>query len=266
LARIQLARASGLEITHDQYVYTASSTGISQLVPEWARAGENGEFARRINNPPEKARIITEMKERLKAEKRDDYSYAVIADYGKDRSLNGKAIPQAVRFKYGWSDLDSQIDLILEIHSKGGASAVFHGMSEADMRQFLGHTNTAFASDSGVRKFQEGVPHPRGYGNNARVLARYVRELKLLSLEEAIRKMTSLPAEILQIQDCGTIRVGNRADIVVFDPEKVRDLATFEDPHHYATGLAAVLVNGVMVVKNDQHTRARPGQAIRHQP
>ena len=122
-----------------------------------------------------------------------------------------------------------------------------------------------FASDSGVRKFQEGVPHPRGYGNNTRVLAHYVRELKLLRLEEAIRRMTSLPATTFHIQDRGQLREGNWADLVVFNPATVQDNATFSNPHHYATGFAAVIVNGVVVVKDDTHTRARPGMIVRRQ-
>ncbi len=121
------------------------------------------------------------------------------------------------------------------------------------------------ASDSGVRKFGEAVPHPRGYGNNARVLARYVRELKLLRLEDAIRRMTSLPATTFRLKDRGVVRAGDWADLVVFDPAKVQDHATFKDPHHYATGFAYVFVNGVAVVKDDEHTGARPGRALRHQ-
>ena len=120
-----------------------------------------------------------------------------------------------------------------------------------------------FASDSGVRKYQEGVPHPRGYGNNTRVLANYVRELKLLRLEEAIRRMTWLPATRFGIRDRGQLREGNWADLVVFDPATVQDNATFSDPHHYATGFAAVIVNGVIVVKDDAHTGARPGMIVR---
>ncbi|HKQ39129.1 MAG TPA: amidohydrolase family protein, partial [Verrucomicrobiae bacterium] len=159
--------------------------------------------------------------------------------------------------------LDDQIALIFEIQTNGGASAVFHSMSEDDIRIFMQHPNTMFASDSGMRRYQEGVPHPRGYGNNARFLARYVRELKLLRLEDAIRKMTSLPATTFHIPDRGIIREGAWGDLAIFDPAKVQDNATFDDPHHYATGFHAVLVNGVPVIKDDQHTTARPGKAVR---
>ena len=120
------------------------------------------------------------------------------------------------------------------------------------------------ACDSGLRKLGEGVPHPRGYGNNARVLGRYVRERKVLGLEDAIRKMTSLPANTFCFKQRGELHEGNWADIVLFDPEKVRDLAEYKDPHHYATGIPYVLVNGVLVIDKGEHTGAKSGMALRH--
>jgi N-acyl-D-amino-acid deacylase len=262
LAAIERARADGLDITQDQYVYTASSTGLGQLVPEKYREG--GKFAERLADAEEKARLIADMKEKLKKVGRENYAYAVIASYKHDPSLNGLNIVEATKKKRGSDSLDDQIELILEIQDYGGASGIFHGISEPDLQQFLRQPNTMFASDSGVRKFQEGVPHPRGYGNDARVLARYVRELKLLRLEDAVRRMTSLPAATFRLKDRGVLREGAWADVVVFDPGKVQDQATFNDPHHYATGFAWVLVNGVPVVKSDEHTGARPGRTLRH--
>ena len=160
--------------------------------------------------------------------------------------------------------LDEQIELILEMQANGGASGVFHGINEDDLRVFLKHPNTMFASDSGIRRWKEGVPHPRGYGNNARVLARYVRELGLLRLEDAVRRMTSLPATTFRLRQRGLVKEGCWADLVVFDPAKVQDNATFSDPHHYATGFEAVFVNGIEVVSKDEHTGARPGHVLRH--
>jgi N-acyl-D-amino-acid deacylase len=174
-------------------------------------------------------------------------------------------VVEAARKVRRTDSLDAQIEMILEIQSHGGAGGVFHGISEEDLQKFLVHPNTMFASDSGVRRFREGVPHPRGYGNNARVLARYVRELQLLRLEDAIRRMTSLPAATFRLKDRGVLRDGAWADLVVFDPAKVQDHSRFNDPHHYATGFAAVLVNGVVVVRNDQHTGARSGKALRRE-
>jgi N-acyl-D-amino-acid deacylase len=260
---IEKARADGLDITQDQYAYTASSTGISQLIPETAREGGKEKFLERINDPAQKAQLVREMKAKLKRGQRESYAYAVIADYDKDTSLNGKNVVEAAKLKRGSDSLDDQIELILEIHTKGGATGVFFGIDENDLRMFMQHPNTMFASDSGVRKFQEGVPHPRGYGNNTRVLAHYVRELNLLRLEEAIRRMTLLPATTFGIADRGQLREGAWADLVVLNPASLQDNATFSDPHHYATGFAAVIVNGVIVVKDDAHTRARPGMIVR---
>ena len=141
---------------------------------------------------------------------------------------------------------------------------MFHGMNEEDLQKFMRHPNTMIACDSGLRKLGEGVPHPRGYGNNARVLGRYVRELNVLRLEDAIRKMTSLPANSFRLKHRGELREGNWADIVVFDPEKVGDAATYNDPHHHPVGIPCVLVNGVVVIKDCEHTGAKPGMALRH--
>lgn len=264
LAAIEAARASGLDITQDQYVYTASSTSIGTLIPDAAREGGRQKFIERIGRPAEKASIAAEMKQSLARRGVDSFAYAVIASYRHDPSCNGLNIVEAARKQLGGDSLDQQVEMILEIERNGGAQGVFHGMSESDLQNFSRHPNTMFASDSGVRKFKEGVPHPRGYGNNARVLSRYVRELKVLRLEEAVRRMTSLPAATFHLQNRGEIRTGNWADVVVFDPEKVRDNATFSDPHHYATGFRYVLVNGAVVVEDDHQSEARPGRPLRN--
>lgn len=261
LAAIERARAEGLDITQDQYSYTASSTSISTLVPKKYREGNK--FAQHYSNATTHAQMIQEMQSRKERGGADDYSYAVIASYRHDRSLNGLNIAQAAKKLRGSDSLAAQIETILEIQKNGGASGVFHGMNEQDLHNFMAHPNTMAASDSGVRKFGEGVPHPRGYGNSARWLARYVRELRVLRIEDAVRRMTSLPATTFAFKDRGLVREGCRADLVVFDPEKVQDHATFTAPHQYATGFKRVFVNGIAVVEDDKHTGATPGQALR---
>ena len=139
---------------------------------------------------------------------------------------------------------------------------VYHFMGDGDVDRIMRHPQVAFASDAGVISFGDGAPHPRGYGNNARVLGTYARARRVISLEEAVRKMTSLPAGHFKIANRGTIRAGYAADIVVFDANKVADAATFEAPHGYATGVPHVIVNGVVVVKDGAQTDARPGQVI----
>jgi N-acyl-D-amino-acid deacylase len=266
IAHLEKARAEGLDVTQDQYAYTASSTGISQLIPDEAFDGGRDKFLERLADPAEKAKIIAVMKARVRNRGREDYAYAVIASYRHDKSLNGLNLVEAARKLRGADSLEDQIETILEIHKNGGASGVFHGMNEEDVQKFMRHPNTMAACDSGLRKLGEGVPHPRGYGNNARVLARYVRELKVLRLEDAVRKMTTLPAGVFRLRQRGELREGNWADLVVFDPDQVNDPATYNDPHHYAVGIPHVLVNGVPVIKDGEHTGAMPGQVLRHRP
>lgn len=263
LAVLDKARGSGLKITHDLYGYTASSTGLAQLIPDIAREGTREDFIRRLADPVMKTRIIAEMNESRERQGRSDYSYAVIAKLADDPSLNGKTIPEAAKIKRGSDSLADQIELILDIEAKGGGSGIYHGMNEADLQAFLKHPLTMIASDGGPRRLGEDIPHPRSYGNNARILARYVRELKLLSLEEAIRRMTSLPAETFRFKDRGQIKPGAFADIVVFDPEKVRDPSTFDDPHHYAEGFTDVIVNGKAAIRDGKLTEARGGGPLK---
>ena len=265
LAVLNKARADGLRITHDAYAYTASSTGLSQLIPDKAREGTAKDFRARLADPKQKAEIIAGMLDMLKRQGRSDYAYAVIARFRPDPSLNGKTIPQAAKLTRGSDSLADQIELILDIELRGGGSGVFHGMSEPDLQTFLRHPLTMIASDGGPRSAssRSDASHPRSYGNNARVLSRYVRELKLLPLEEAIRRMTSLPAQTFQIKDRGTLRPGACADIVLFDPAKVSDPATYDDPHHYATGFAHVIVNGRAVLRDGAFTGTRSGGPVR---
>lgn len=264
LARLDRARAEGIRVKHDQYAYTASSTGISQLIPDEAFDGGREKFLERLADPTQKAAIVARMKANILGRGRMDYAYAVVASFRGDVTLNGLNIVEAARKLRGSDSLDDQIEVILEIQKRGGAQGVFHGMDENDLRTFMRHPLTMIASDSGERVFGKDVPHPRGYGNNARVLGRYVRELQVITLEDAVRKMTSLPAEHFQLRDRGALRPGAWADVVVFDPEAVSDPSTYKDPHHYAVGFEHVLVNGVPVIRDGAHTGAKPGRALRH--
>ncbi len=260
LAAIECARDEGLDITQDQYAYTASSTSIGSLIPERALAG--GKFNEHMNDPEFKAGVVEKMKKRA-AERGTDFAYAVIASYDAMPELNGLTVAQASRRLYESDSIDSQIEMILEIQLNGGASGVFHSMNEDDVRVFMQHPNTMIASDSSVRAWQSGIPHPRGYGNNARVLRKYVYEDKILRLENAIQKMTSLPATTFGIRDRGEIHEGVWADLVIFKPAEVTDIATYENPHQHATGFKLVMVNGVPVTVNDEPTNKKPGQVIR---
>lgn len=263
LAYIEAARESGLAITHDQYAYTASSTTMRQLIPDDAFDGGHEQFLAVLADPVKKAGLVARMKQNILGRGRQDYAYAVVASFRHDTSINGLNILEAAQKTHGSDSLDAQIEVILDFEKNGGAAGVFHGMNEEDLQKFMRHPLTMVASDSGLREFGQDVPHPRGYGNNARVLGHYVRELQVLPLEEAIRKMTSLPAATFRFAQRGELRAGNWADIVVFDPEKIGDPSTYRDPHHYAAGIPHVLVNGVPVIRNGEHTGAKPGAGVR---
>jgi N-acyl-D-amino-acid deacylase len=252
-----------LQITHDQYAYTASSTGLRQTLPDSALEGEREDFIARIADPKQKAEIIAQMAEMRARQGRKDYSYAVIARCRSDPTLNGKTVPEAAKMKLGGDSLDDQIEFILDLEAQGGASAIFHGMNEDDLQAFLKHPLTMIASDGGPRRLGEDVPHPRSYGNNARVLGRYVRELKLLSLDEAVRRMTSLPAQTFRLKNRGQLKAGAFADIVIFDPAKVTDPSSFSDPHHHAEGFSDVIVNGGVVIRDGKLTEVRSGGPLR---
>jgi N-acyl-D-amino-acid deacylase len=263
LELLEKARADGLEITQDQYTYTASSTSLGQLIPDDILEGGRKRYRERIADPVIRSNTVQRMVETLRKRGRDSFAYAVIASYDPNPELNGLNVQEAAKKVRNSDTLEEQAELVLEVQKNGGASAVFHGIDETDLQTFMRHPNTMVASDSGLRKFGEGVPHPRGYGNNARILARYVRELKVLRLEDAIRKMTSLPANTFRLKDRGLLREGNWADVVVFNPETVQDTATFKQPHAYPTGIKAVVVNGVIVLEDGKHTGAKAGQVLR---
>jgi N-acyl-D-amino-acid deacylase len=257
-------RRDGLALTQDVYVYTASSTSIgANLIEAEYREGGAARFRARLADPATKARMVADMKAFVERTRRGDYRYAVIANFAPDPRLNGKNIAEVAQLLRGSASLDDQIETILDLEARGGAQGVFHGMSEEDLKRFLADPRTMVASDGGPRRFDEGVPHPRSYGNNARVLARFVRDLKLLTLEDAVRKMTSLPARTFHLAARGELRVGFVADVVIFDPAGVSAPSSYTAPHAYAVGFDTVLVNGVPVIRDGNFTAARPGRPVR---
>jgi N-acyl-D-amino-acid deacylase len=263
LGLVREARARGLMVTVDQYAYTASSTSLDSRLPSWLSAGGLEEAKKRLTDKATRDRVVAEMKEGLKRSGFKDYSYAMVADYEPDRSFNGRSIAEITKQVQGKSDTTSQIEQIVAMYEAGGAGMVYHGMSEDDVKRIMQEPFTMIASDSGVRQADESVPHPRGYGNNARVLGHYVRELKLISLEDAVRKMTSLPAQTFGFRDRGLIREGFAADMVIFDENTIIDRATFDNPHQFPTGIGHVIVNGELVLADSMMTGARPGVALR---
>jgi N-acyl-D-amino-acid deacylase len=263
LGLVRDARARGLSVTVDQYAYTASSTSLDSRLPSWLLEGGREEGKKRLADQATRERVHREMKDALKRGGLKDYDFAVVSSYRPAPSFNGKSIAQITLETKKKKDIDSQIEQMLEMYAAGGAGMVYHGMGEQDVQTIMREPFTMIASDSGVLRPGEGVPHPRGYGNNARVLGHYVRELKVVALEDAIRKMTSLPAQTFHLRDRGLLREGFAADIVVFDDAQINDRSTYDEPHQYPVGITRVFVNGQAVFADGHMTEARPGVALR---
>jgi N-acyl-D-amino-acid deacylase len=267
IAQVDRARAAGLDVTVDQYPYAASSTGLSTLLPSWALAGGGDALRARLADRATRDRVAREMKDHIRRRNgRKRLDYAVVASCSWDRTRDGLSL-SAINERLGRPRrLEHEIETVLEMMEKGGAQMVYHAMDEQDVERILRVPYAMVASDAGVVEPGMGRPHPRAYGTNARVLGRYVRERGALRLEEAVRKMTSLPAQRFGLVDRGLVRPGLWADLVVFDPAAVADRATFEAPHAPPAGFRFVLVNGEVVVEDGRHLGTRPGQVLRRAP
>ena len=259
---IEAARKEGIEVTIDQYPYTASSTSISTLIPDEILADGQDSIKARLENPAINKYVVKSILERLKKRKLKHLSYAVIAYFAPDTTYNGKSIEQINLMMGRKHKAKEEAQTVIDIMKRGGASAVFHGMGEEDVKRIMKYPYNMFASDATIRVLNAGMPHPRGYGTNARVLGKYVREEKVISLEEAIRRMTSLPAQKFQLNDRGLLKTGYAADIVIFDENEVADLSTFDKPHAYSKGFHYVIVNGQLTVDNEKHTGIRAGKPL----
>jgi N-acyl-D-amino-acid deacylase len=265
LERIEKARAEGLDVTLDQYPYTASSTRLGRLLPSGALAGGTEAMKRRLADPEQRQKIADHMVQRTREVRGYEHlDYAVVAEAKWDPSLEGKSLRE-INQEWGREDtLEAEVETTLDLMEKGFVRMVYHRMNEEDVVRIMRHPLTMVARDGGVPAFGEGKPHPRSYGAAARVLGHYLREKNILSLEEAVRKLTSLPAQRVGFQDRGLLREGMWADIVIFDPETVGDAATFDSPHQYSRGIHSVLVNGEFVLDEGKPTGARPGRFLRH--
>lgn len=264
LSMIDAARESGIDITHDLYPYTASSTRSAVLFPQWSLAGGPEEFARRIADADQNRLIREEMREIIMNDRTgSDLSRIQFRVLYSDESYNGKRLSDLAADRDLPNDIETGIDLIIELQLKGGFSVIFHAMDEADVIRILTHPLAMIETDGDPVSYGDGFPHPRSYGAFPKILARYVRELGVLSMEDAIRKMTSMPADQYNQKERGRIAEGAFADIVVFNADTIQDEATYTDPHRYPSGIPHVMVNGAFVIKSGALTGERPGVWIR---
>lgn len=268
--RIEAARAEGLRITADMYMYHASATGLDSIMPPWVQEGGHRAWVERLKDPVIREKVKQEIRMTGNA-----YDNGMIAAGSADniiligfrnealRPLTGMTLAE-VAAQRGRSPEDTAIDLIIEDDSRVGAA--FFTMSEDNVRKEIRQPWISFCSDAASQApeglFLKRNPHPRAYGSFARLLGKYVREERLIPLTEAIRRLTSLPAENMRLDRRGRLTSGYFADVVVFDPATITDHATFKQPHQYATGVRDVLVNGVLVLKNGEHTGATPGRVV----
>ncbi|MEN9508187.1 MAG: hypothetical protein RLZZ621_750 [Gemmatimonadota bacterium] len=270
LARIDSARAAGLEITADVYPYTAGATGLDAAMPPWVQAGGYAAWAKRLQDPAIRKKVAEEM--RTPTDKWESLLLAagspdrvVLAGFKADslKQYTGKTLAEVAKLR-GTSPEETAMDLVIRDGSRVGT--IYFIISEDNIAAQLKKPWVSVGSDAGSLAaegvFLKSNPHPRAYGTFARILGKYVRDEQVISLEEAVRRMTSLPASNLRIQRRGALKPGHFADVVVFDPKTVGDRATFEQPHQYAVGMRDVLVNGVPVLRDGEHTGAKPGRVV----
>ena len=271
IARIEAARAQGLQITADMYTYPAGATGLDAAMPPWVQEGGLREWIRRLKDPAIRARVRREMSTPTNAWESlylaaGSAERVLLVAFKQDalKPLTGKTLAEVAKMR-GKSPEETAMDLVIEDDSRVGT--VYFLMSEDNIRKQLKLPWVSLDSDAeslapeGV--FLKSNPHPRAYGNFARLLGRYVRDERLMPLEEGIRRLTSLPATNMKLDRRGALKPGHYADVVVFDPKTIQDHATFDKPHQYSTGVAHVFVNGVQVLKAGEHTGATPGRFVR---
>jgi len=271
IEKIEKARAEGLRITADMYTYTAGATGLDAAMPPWVQAGGHQAWVKRLKDPRIRLRVLKEM-----ATPTDEWENLYLLagtpenvllvgfKNEKLKHLTGRTLGEVAKMR-GKSPEETAIDLVIEDDSRVGA--VYFLMSEENVKRQIRLPWVSFCSDA-ASLAPEGVflksnPHPRAYGSFARVLGKYVREEKVITLTEAIRRLTSLPADNLKLDRRGKLVKGYYADIVIFDPATIIDHATFQEPHQYATGMIHVFVNGTQVLKDGKHTGAKPGRVVR---
>ena len=262
---IEAARSDGVEVMADAYPYTAYSTGLTIYMPSWAMEGGWTQLARRLEDSADRSRIREAYSSQIEVDP-GSYDLIVIASTRseKNRHLVGKNLAE-IGVEWNLDPVDAALRLLLE--EEGRVSIIGHGMSPENVELVLSHPLVMVGSDGSsmapTGRAAETRPHPRSYGTFARVLSHYCRERKLFDLPTAIKKMTSMAADQVGLRDRGRIARGKKADVVVFDSTKVRDLATFDDPHQYPVGVRYVIVNGELVVNEGRHTGARPGTVLR---
>ncbi len=263
LKLVEEARTRGVDVSIDQYPYTASSTGIAALFPQWAQEGGQKSLLERLSAPTSREKIKTAIMTNIRDNRGGgDPKNIVIVNCSFDESLAGKSLADLTRARGVPVNFDTAAETAIALQSKGPCSAVYHAIAEPDIERIMKSPYTMIASDGDIPIFGKAAPHPRSYGTFARVLGVYVRERHVITLEDAIHKMSGMPAARLKFGDRGLLKPGMKADVVVFDPNTVIDKATFEQPHQYSVGFREVIVNGKFAMLDGKVTAERPGRIL----
>lgn len=264
LSTIDKARKEGIDVTLDQYPYTASSTTLSILFPAWSLAGGQEEIMKRLDNPKIREKIKQGIVDNIRYDRGSgDPARVFISAFAPEPSLAGKNLAEVTALKGRKITIENAAETLMDLQYAGGGRGVFHAMDEKDVTRIMKDPYVSIATDGSAVDYGESVPHPRNYGTFPRVLRKYVREDKILSLESAIHKMTGLPAQRLKLKDRGLISKNMMADIVIFDPDKINDPADWTTPHQYATGIPHVIVNGQLVINDNKRTKNFPGTILK---
>jgi len=264
LAMLDSARRAGIDVMADVYPYTATSTGLSVLIPTWAFGGGDTAFRRRLDDPALKDSIRTGIIFNINNDRGGgDISKIQFSSVRWQHTLDGKTLADWARQRGLAPTPENGADLVIEAELKGGASCIFHVLDEQDVQRIMKHPQAMIGSDGRLSKPDSSSPHPRAYGTFPRVLGHYARDLKLFPLETAVYKMTGQSAARLKLRDRGVLKTGAYADVVVFDPATVADKSTFEQPHQYPVGIDYVFVNGVAAVDGGAFTDSRAGRVVK---
>jgi N-acyl-D-aspartate/D-glutamate deacylase len=265
LGLVQDARDTGLDVTVDQYPYAASSTGLANILPAWARAGTRDEFRARLDDPDTRARIKAESVEKLYGFRAaGDLDRITVASFPKFPEYVGKTLKEVTVSRGYEATIENGAEVAMELLYEGSGSAIYHVMVEEDVRRIMRAPFTHIASDGSAVAYGDNVPHLRNYGAFARVLKRYVVDAQVLTVEEAIHKMAGMPAARMGLTDRGLIAKGAVADLNVFALENIEDNDDWANPHQYSKGFDFVIVNGVLAIEEGVRTTAMPGQALKH--
>jgi N-acyl-D-aspartate/D-glutamate deacylase len=264
LGLVEAARAEGIDVTIDQYPYTAGSTGLANVFPTWARAGTREDFQARLDDPETRARIKADTIRKLNgARAAGDLSRIAIASFPNHPEYSGKTMAEVTRMNGREPTVENGAEVAMEILYDGKGSAIYFMMVEEDVQRIMLAPFTSIASDGSAVTFGEDVPHLRSYGTFPRVLGKYVREDGVLSLEQAIHKMTALPASRISLKTRGILKEGMVADINIFNPHTVKDNDDWAHPHQYATGFSYVIVGGTPVIDNSTRSKTFPGRVLK---